>query len=66
MCFLRHNFVVLERLSSALRQETSVLWAKLCVYKENIQLPHLAPTPVLFGGGHISTAAPRIVLAQGD
>lgn len=29
--------------------------------KENIQPPHLAPTPVLFGGSHSSATAPRIV-----
>lgn len=63
-CFLRHSFVLPEKLSRALRQETSILWAKLCVYKENIQPPHLAPTPGLFGGSHISTAAPRIVLLR--
>lgn len=64
MCFLRHSFVLPEKLSRALRLETSILWAKLCVYKENIQPLHLAPTPVLFGGSPISTAAPRIVLLR--
>lgn len=64
VCFLRHSFVLPEKLGRGLRQETSILRAKLCVYKENIQPPHLAPTPVLFGGSHISTAAPRIVLLR--
>lgn len=64
VCFLRHSFVLPEKLSRALRQETSILWAKFCVCKENIQPPHLAPTPVLFGGSPISTAAPRIVLLR--
>jgi len=62
--FRRHSFVLPEKLSRALRQETSILWAKLCVYKENIQPPHLAPTPVQFGGSHSSAAAPRIVLLR--
>lgn len=61
---LRCSFLPPEQLSRALRQETSILWAELCVYKENIQPPHLAPTPVLFGGSHISTAAPRRILLR--
>lgn len=64
VCFLRQSLVLPEKLSRALRQETSILWAKLCVYQENIQPPHLAPTPVLFGGSPISKAAPRIVLLR--